>query len=261
MLKKFRVFIFLFFLVFFGFAQETQDNFVWRKLENKTFSVGERLCFSIKWGPITAGYAEMRIEDLQEVNGRKAYHIVTEAKSLPFIDVFYKVRNRDESWMDIESLCSLKYVKDQDEGGYVKKEMTLFDHINNKFELVEKVGDKEPKVKIGEIPAYVQDILSAVYYLRTQDLKKGKEYYITTQTGDKNYPLRVVVYDKEKVKVPAGKFKCLVVEPFVVEDVGLFKAKGRIWIWFSNDKHRIPVLMKSKVFIGYITVELIEKNL
>ena len=263
MLKKYNFsFLFLVILiVFVSKAQENSKNFVWRNLKNEAFSAGEKLCFSIRWGPITAGYAEMRIDDIQEINGRKAYHIVTEAKSLPFFDAFYKVRNRDESWIDVESLCSLKYVKDQYEGGYIKKETTIFDHINRRFELTEKVGEKEPKIKTGEIPSYVQDILSALYYIRTQDLKRGKEYYITTQTGDKNYPLRVVVYDKEKVEVPAGKFKCFVVEPFVTEDAGIFKAKGKIWIWFTDDKYKIPVLMKSKIFIGYITAELIESKL
>ncbi|MFN3967107.1 MAG: DUF3108 domain-containing protein, partial [Endomicrobiia bacterium] len=201
------------------------------------------------------------VDDIQEINGRKAYHIVIESRSFPFFDAFYKVRNKDESWMDVESLCSLKYIKDQNEGSYSKKEQTSFDHINKTFELIEKIGDKEPKTKKGSIPSYVQDIISALYYIRTQNLKKDEEYYITTQTGDKNYPLKVVVVDKEKVEVPAGKFKCFVVEPFVTEDAGIFKAKGRILIWFTNDKYKIPVLMKSKIFIGYITAELIEKKL
>jgi hypothetical protein len=204
----------------------------------------------------------MEVNDIEEINNRKAYHIVTEARSYPFFDIFYKVRNRDESWMDIESLCSLKYEKHQREGGYTKDEITIFDHINRKFILKERAKKQtEFTVKQGTIPVFVQDVLSALYYIRTQDLQVGEEYYLDTQTGDKNYPLRIVVHKKEKVKVPAGKFKCYVIEPFVREDAGLFKAKGRLWIWLTADKRKIPVLMKSKIFIGYITAQLIDKKL
>lgn len=248
----------------YAFCEEvpiSSTTFVWRKLENNTFSIGEKLSFNISWGPIAVGYAEMRVEGSEDFNGRKAYQIVSEASSYPFVDAFYKVRNRDVSWMDSESLCSLKYDRQQRESGYVKDETYIFDHINRRFELREKGKDGIEKVIQGEMPIYVHDVLSAFYYIRTLDLKVGKEYYLDTQTGDKNYPLRVVVYKKEKIKVPAGKFECFLIEPFIQEDAGMFKAKGRLWIWLTADEHKIPVLMKSKIFIGNITAELVDRKL
>ena len=39
---------------------------------------------------------------------------------------------------------------------------------------------------------------------------------------------------------------------------GIFNQTGRMAIWLTDDEHRIPVLMKSKVLIGSIDVRLKE---
>jgi len=64
------------------------------------------------------------------------------------------------------------------------------------------------------------------------------------------------VLGKETVKVPAGKFDCIIVEP-VMRTEGIFKAKGRIKIWLSDDRYKIPVKMQTEVFfIGSVTAKL-----
>jgi len=233
--------------------QVSSQTFIWRKVENKSLKTGEKLVFSLKWNFVTAGVAEMRIDNIEQVNGRSAYHIITESRSLPFFDVFYKIRNRDDSYMDTESLCSLKFESHHRESGSEKDEVVLFDHINGKYKLTEPNRSMEV-----EMPAFVHDSISALYYLRTMDIKVGEEYFFDCQSGDKIYPLRVVVHKKEKIHVPAGKFECYVVEPFVTENIGVFRAKGRLWIWLTCDDRKLPVLMKSKIFIGSISAVLTE---
>ncbi|OGS20882.1 MAG: hypothetical protein A2252_00605 [Elusimicrobia bacterium RIFOXYA2_FULL_39_19] len=241
-------------------AGTSARKFQWRKVTNDAFALGEKLEFQISWGLLEAGQASMKIENIETVNGRQAYHLVTESKSLPFFDVFYKVRNKDESWIDVESVCSLKYEKHQHEGSYIREEITTFDQIAGRFDLNEHVQGKDSVKKEGDIPEFTQDVLSALYFLRTLELEPGKEYYINAQSGDKSYPLKIVVYKKEKVHVPAGNFECFKLEPFLVGDSGLFRAKGRLWIWMTTDKRRIPVLMRSKIFVGSISAELKKIN-
>lgn len=209
---------------------------------------------------MVVGYATIEVAGQEEVNGRMAYHIIARSNSYPFFDNIYKVRNIDESWMDVEGMCSLKYQKTQREGGYSRDELIFFDHANRKFNMIERMKGKQPVSKTGDIPAFVQDIISALYYVRLQQMDSCGEFFVDAHTGDKNYPLKVVVYGKERVKVPAGRYECFHVEPFVAQDTGIFRAKGRLWIWLTADSRRIPVLMKSKIFVGYITAELVEKN-
>jgi len=221
-------------------------EFIWRTEENKTFSRNEKLKFSVNWKFINVGSAKMEVRGVDEVEGRKAYHIYTEANTAPFFDTFFKVRDTNESWIDIQSLCTLKFASHISEGNYKKNETIIYDQPNKKFSCIE-----EPN-KAGDIPLWVQDVLSALYYLRTKELEVGKSYSIDAHTGNSAWPLTVEVVKKEKVKVTAGEFECFVVIPAVREDAGIFQAKGKLWVWLTADTRKIPVLLRSKIAIGSI---------
>ncbi|MFH1369264.1 MAG: DUF3108 domain-containing protein [Elusimicrobiota bacterium] len=228
--------------------------FVWRKETNDVWSPGEKLSYSVKWQFITVGYAVMEIRGPEDIGGRQAYHIFTEARSAPFFDNFYKVRNTNESWMDVESLCSLKFATSINEGKAFKTETLLMDQENCRFTLVESN-------KTGQILPWVQDILSSLYYLRTKELIVGQVYSIDTHSGDLSWPLAIKVIKQEKVRVPSGEYECLLLEPAVREGAGLFQSQGRLWVWVTKDSKRVPVKMSSKIAIGSVEVVLKEMKL
>lgn len=221
------------------------SNFIYRKMPNNAWSPGEQLDFDVKWQFITVGFATMQIRPPEVANGRMAYHIYTEARSAPFFDSFYKVRNTNESWIDIESLCSVKFVTSINEGKAFKTETLMFNQEYSTFWIVE-TG------KTGKTLEYVQDILSALYYIRTFDLVVGQTYTLDAHSGDLSWPLAVKVVKREKVRVPAGEFDCFVVEPAVREGAGIFESKGRLWVWVTADQRKVPVKMSSKIAIGSV---------
>ncbi len=232
-------------------ASPSATEFNWRKIENNAFGVGEKLKFHIKWQFITAGVATMNIDEIVQINGRSAYKIVSEARSTPFIDTFFKVRDTNISFMDVESVCSHKFESNIQEGGYKKYEFIEFDQINNVFKLSDgKTGSTRP---------YVQDVFSSLYYARLQNLEDGGELTVDTHSGDKTYPLIIKVHKKEKIRVPAGEFECYKLEPRLKGE-GIFKAKGKLLVWVTADQRRMPVLMKSEVFIGSVDAVLVEYN-
>ena len=73
----------------------------------------------------------------------------------------------------------------------------------------------------------------------------------------KSQPIEVRVLGRQRVETPAGTFDCVAIEP-ILRAAGIFKNKGRLIIWLTADDRRIPVMMKSKVTIGSISVVLIE---
>lgn len=225
-----------------------QRDFEWRKIENNAFKVGEKLTFAIKWGIITAGYATLEVRKISKINGRKVYHIVSCARSARFFDNFYKVRDKTESFVDVESICTWRFIKELNEGKYHTKKETIYDQRNHTATI---------KGKTNKIPPFVQDILSALYYLRTQNIKLGEDYDIDVNTDGKNWSLEVKASKAEIIKTKAGRFKTICVEPFLKEE-GIFKQKGRLWIWVTDDVKKMPVLMESKILIGSIVAVLIE---
>jgi hypothetical protein len=225
-----------------------------RKLENKAFQVGEHLVFDIAYKFVVAGTATMSIPDTQWVHGRPCYHVVTTATSSKFFDTFFKVRDRVETFIDMEGLFPWKFEKHIREGKYRADRYVEYDQFNH----IAIHNQKDTLV----VPPYVQGILSSFYYVRTVPLEVRKSFDIDNYGDGKLYPLRVLVHRKMRVEVPAGVFDCIVVEP-VLRSEGIFNQKGRLAIWLTDDERRIPVLMKSKVLVGSIDVRLkaIEKRI
>ncbi len=222
-----------------------------RYVENIAFGVGERLSFDIGYGFINAGSATMEVADLIEYTGRPAYRIVTTAESNKFFSSFYPVSDRVETIMDAVGMFSWRFEKVLREGKYRAERQYTIDQINH------MVVDKDDTITVA---AYVQDALSAFYYIRTQPLTVGKTLYIDNFTDGKNYPLEVKVHRKEKIKTKAGEFDCLVVEP-LLQTAGIFKHEGKLTVWLTDDRLRMPVMMKSKVVVGSITAELTDFKL
>ena len=236
-----------------------------REVPNNAFTVGEKLTFKIRYGFIKAGYATMEIKDVVTVNDSfPAYHIVSTARSTKTFDVFYKVRDSVETFLDVRGLFSWRYNKRLREGGYKLDLLVDYDQHHG-IANVHKIryhSDEPLRVKHEEkfqlkVPAYVLDVLAAFYYVRTQPLRVGEPVYMTNHDNKKVYDLQVIIQRKEQVKVKAGKFNCIVVSPRLKGE-SIFKQKGELWIWLTDDQYRVPVQMKSKVVVGSITTELIE---
>jgi hypothetical protein len=210
------------------------------------FGDGEKFVFSVQYGIINAGEATLEIRNIAEIDSVPCYHIVSDARTNRVFSKFFKVRDRFESFMDTTNLVSLYYEKHLREGKYKKDEVVKFDQTSH----LAIYKDRELS-----IPPRTQDVLSALYYVRTLPLETGQSFAISNHTNGKNYPLVVKVLRKEHITVEAGSFNCIVVEP-LLRSAGLFKHKGRLTVWLTDDKYRIPVLMESKVVVGAISAVL-----
>jgi hypothetical protein len=231
-----------------AFASLTADSSWWyRKINNPAFGVGEYLEFNLTYGIVPAGNAIIQIPGTIEFNGRNCYQIVSTASSNDFISSFYRVRDTVESYIDMEGIFPYYFRKHLREGGYKIDRITFFDQRRH----VAITGTDSISTY-----AFVQDALSSLYFVRTQKLIPGKDIMIDNHTDKKNYPLRVIVHGRETIDVPAGKFDCIVIEP-VMRYEGLFKSKGSIKIWVTDDQFKMPVKMQSEVVvIGSISAKL-----
>ncbi len=232
-------------------AADTVPTAINRTVENIAFGVGERLNFDIGYGFINAGSATMEVAAVIDYSGRPAYQIVTTAQSNKFFSSFYPVSDRVETIVDAIGLFAWHYEKVLREGKYHAERRYAIDQINH------RVIDKEDTIIVAP---YVQDALSALYYVRTQPLEVGQTVFIDNFTDGKNYPLEVKIHRKEKIKTKAGEFDCIVVEP-LLQSAGIFKHEGKLTVWLTDDRLRMPVMMKSKVVVGSITAELTDFKL
>jgi hypothetical protein len=217
----------------------------------------EKLVFDMSWGLLAVGEATLAVDKIVMFNGRPAYHLVSEARSNSFCDSFYVVRDINESWLDARTLTSLGYSKKVREGHFFRDEWVLYDRDASTFVNRRVSKDGSFNVRVGTIPAQVQDILSSIFYTRSQGLADGSEVKVDVNTPD-NWPLLIMVMKREKVKVPAGKFSTVQVEPAMARE-GIFVQKGkRLRLWFTDDPQRRMIQMKAEVFFGNVTAALRE---
>jgi len=216
------------------------------------WKIGEYFQFSIDWSGLNGGNALMQVQNMQTIEGHRTWRIVTKAESNSFVSKFYKVRDRAESFIDADSLYTRKFEKHLREGGY-KKDLSI------RFDPRAKKAVYENGASY-DVPSGVHDVLSAFYYVRTCSLPDGAVISIPTHDNEKSYEMVVNVLRRERVEVPAGKFDCVLVEP-VLKSEGIFKSKGQMLVWLSDDDRRIPVQVKCKVPIGSISVSLTDMRL
>lgn len=227
-------------------------------LQNNAFKAGEFFKYVIKYEFITAGQATLEVQNGPLVNNRPTYHIISNAKSASYLDKIFKVRDLNSSIVDQQNLFSYQFHQNLKEGGYSVIRNTTFDYEKDQY-TYQRTRRGTTTQQTGALNEYVSDVLSSFFVTRAIDLKPGKDYILRV-FGDKDaYSLLVRVFPKTKtISVPAGKFECLVLQPFVVGDA-IFKASGgKMLIWVTNDERKTPVLIRSRVALGAFDCELSE---
>ena len=218
---------------------------------------GEQLKYGLYYSFVKVGTAYIKNRGLVDVNGRQAYVIQTSAFSASVIDSVFKVRDINLSWLDAKNFYSLGYSQSLREGRYQRDEWVLFDYDANTYrgEVVKKSGKRSFS---GALTTRVLDMLTSLYFVRGQNLENGKDVVFDILNREEQYPLVVKVIGRETVKTPAGKFKCVIVEP-QFRGEGIFVSKGKsLKVWLTDDERKLPVKMETEVFIGSVSAELLE---
>ena len=220
-----------------------------RDLKQTVLQAPEELLFDIIWGGwsfswVHAGQATL---DLLPTSNPKVWQIRSRAWCNGFFQTFYPVEDTVSSLINLRGIYPLKFQKILHEGSYHARLLAEYDQQKHLLKTQDTTLSIEP---------FTHDVLSAFYYIRTQPLAVGKTFELAAVSGKKKYSLRVICHKEETVEVPAGKFPCFLVEPVLKED-GLFKAKGKLWIWVTKDARRIPVKMQSKIPVGSIKADLV----
>ena len=221
----------------------------------------EYLEYEIYWGLMNVGSAYLQIDKVVMIDGRPAYHIISGARSSAFIQKFYTVNDINESWMDLGDLYSFGYYKNIREGNHAFNEWVVFDN-NAKTFRGEKIGKSKSAAPVeGTLEGPVSDVLSALYLVRTMDMKPDTSREITVNTK-RNWRMSVKFRKREKESTAYGKFKCVLVEPQLGDD-GLFVAKKgkKMLVWITDDELRLPLILKAEVVVGSVTAKLVKRRL
>ena len=91
------------------------------------YKLGEYTNYNISFGPLEVGSGELMISSICNINNKTSYHIIGKGRTSSFFDVFFKVRDVYETYIDTNTLLPTRFIRDVNEGGYnINKEYIFF---------------------------------------------------------------------------------------------------------------------------------------
>jgi hypothetical protein len=214
------------------------------------FGPGERAEYAVRLGRIgTVGRGSMEITGIETVDRRPTYRArMLIAGGIPLA----RVNDSFETWIDIRELFSRRYHQDQKEVNFER--VRKFDFFPE-----QRTYRRTDTGETGSLPTdRPLDEVSFLYYVRTLPLRVGETYTLNQYFREDGNPVVLRVLRKERVRVPAGTFETIVVQP-IIRTRGLFGEGGQAEVFFSDDDRRILVQMRSRVrLIGSLSLHLQE---
>jgi len=245
-------------ITFVFFAQQLTGQCVG---QIKAFKPGERITYKAyyNWGPIWVHAADVQFTVGQRSYlGRQAYSFEANGNSLKKFDWVYKVRDRFQSLVDMETYNPMWFERKTEEGGYKAYENYFFTLSGKIYSTVENSDKPNKKDTIQGQPCTF-DILSLVYFSRTIDFSKYKandKIPVKTIVDSQIYPLYIRYLGKETIKIEDGrKFKCEKFSALLIKGT-IFKGGEDMFIWVTDDENHIPVLVEAKILIGSVKAYL-----
>jgi hypothetical protein len=218
----------------------------------KPFKAGEKLKYTIKFGPIVGGTASMVVRETIYKN-TTVYHSIAQGKTIGVAEKLYSVKDIFESYFDVKTGLPYKLVRDVKEGTYKKHEEAIFD----------RKSKAAYSVRLDTtilVPPDILDMVSLLYFIRSinySTLKPGDVIKTVTFFDDEIFPFDIRYKGKENIKTKYGKIRCHRFDP-VVEPGRMFESEDDMQIWLSDDKNVIPIKVRFDLVVGSLRMELDE---
>lgn len=166
-------------------------------------------------------------------------------------------REQVESLVDPSSFTVTKTKRVDEQGKRARISESIY--LDGKVHWTERDPNnpgRAPREASATFAGQVQDVLSAIYYLRTQPLEVGKTFELTVSDSGVVYQVPVKVVEQKRMKTALGRVEILRVDPEVFGPNRLLSGEGRFSIWLTNDNRRIPVSARIKMKYGAFDITL-----
>lgn len=208
------------------------------------WATGDSLEYTVKLAGLSSGTGIMQVVGIDTMRGRPSWRLHFNIKGSTPLGL-YHVNDSYDSWMDVETLNSLRFEQDLLEGG--KKRVRNYDIFPDR-EMYRQEGKEDRPSSANPL-----DDASFFFFVRTLPLEVGHTYTFDKYFNPDANPVVIKVVRKDTIDVPAGRFPAIVLQP-TIKTNGLFSKNGHAEIWLSDDEHRI--LLRMDTHFSFITLGL-----
>jgi len=222
------------------------------------FAPGEIFEYGVRLARVQIGRASLAVQGPEEVGGRSALRV---SLDLELRMPFFKVRERRTSWIETAPLRSLRFERETLKGNRREVQRYLFDQESGRYRVEDLTGSGGPFVRgdgeqgTGGMPPGALDEVAALFLLRTLPLHVGQVHRLNRYFDPKQNPLTFRVLGREDVRVPAGKFRTLVIQP-TIPAMGIFRPERKPRLYLTDDRRRLIIQVTASAGFGDVTVYL-----
>ncbi|MFO8090006.1 MAG: DUF3108 domain-containing protein [Desulfatiglandaceae bacterium] len=219
------------------------------------FQPGEKMVFKVYWTIIPAGEAVLEVLPHEVVGGRQVRRFRLTAYTYPAVDVFYKVRDHMNSYVEMDMSRSIYYTR-KTLGKKHREEKVVFDPDSATV----RYSNFEKKRAPIDIEPGTFDPFAVFYAFRLGELREGATLSHPVADGKRSIIGRADLVRRENIETAMGKFEVFLLELTMDDISGAFeKPEGAgMQIWVTADAYRIPVRVRSKVPVGSFVAELVD---
>jgi hypothetical protein len=255
-LTKFIIFV-LFPIMFLNFPLISVADKVPRE-RGIPFQPGEKLTYKGTWGIIPAGELTLEVLPIETVNGVEIYHFVMITKTSAVVDLIYKIRERQDSYVDTGMTHSLLYKK-KTESEHPRDESINFNWEKMEATYTNFNHSKRPiRVVSGTF-----DPLALFYALRLRNLKENSVIHIPVTDGN-NVSIEVLVNigKRDVIEVEGKMYDTIEITPNMemldkLKKVVKKSDHPQLKVWVTADEKKIPIKIRTKVGIISFDFDLV----
>jgi hypothetical protein len=173
------------------------------------------------------------------------------------------VNDRFETFVDAKDFRMRAVLREIQEGRKNNLQTGVFDYEKNEanYRTIDLTAPQNPpRDQVVKLEPDMQDLLSAFYLLRLQELKAGVTYKFPLVYEGERKDFDVVVYDNEIVDTDLGKFKTIKLEPKLFGPNRISNREGVFFMWVTDDAAHMPVKIQTKTSGVTITASLSKKE-
>jgi hypothetical protein len=166
----------------------------------------------------------------------------------------FKFHQHVESTVDVEPFRVLRTDKIEEQGKRRRVMDAVYDHEKQK--VLWRETSPTPQSGWFDFSEPIQDVLTVIYYLRTQKLEVGKTFDVPVSDAGRVFRLSVAVVERKEIDTILGRVNTIRVEPALFGDNSAVRARGKLSIWVTEDDRRLPVKAQLKVDLGTFDIKL-----
>ena len=196
----------------------------------------ETIYYTAKFKNINAGSAILKTknnlyDELIEIN--------FSLKTRKMIDVFYKLRDDIQAFINPEDFSLIKIKKKSEQGKYSKVDEATFDYEKN------YLNHNDKSISINN---KIYEPLSIITFLRHQTLSIGSQYNFSIYSKGKIKSINLEVLKKENIKIKNKKYTS-----FVIGNTN--NDKSEIKFWIDEKPPYLPIIIETKSKNGDIILK------